>query len=480
MFTEGYDNLYSIQSMSLHSPHSQALSSTHAAIQHRMPPPPASHLGLGHSQPPQHYHQPHILPQPSTPTPSDISSIHATPRNAISVAGFSDKSIPCSSHTAFLEPGQILKPESWNAYKVLPAVGQGGVGSIPGTMETTDNVPGSATSHNNGSLNSLSPFSFPDFSPGGSNLTSPRHSARLAKKRARSTSTLSSEGLDLLSMIRSSPTALLLCGSHGSSSGNGSPHFNQGVGSFGHVSARSSGDSSHLAPHFRVTSKDISQMAGGSCDYHPMDSDKMLQGGTMVGSNQMLIQQNLEQLLGLDQLLQTSNLDNKPSPGETYSQVPAVTLTSTVPSETANIDSMLPPPPPYSEAVGQHSNSSQAVPTAPTQYTSLSQLSPTTTNNNNGGIKTELKPSEVVEEEAETQCLHMCKWMDCNQVFEEKDELVRHIERQHIDQRRGEDFTCYWQGCSRKYKPFNARYKLLIHMRVHSGEKPNKCTVSAI
>lgn len=85
------------------------------------------------------------------------------------------------------------------------------------------------------------------------------------------------------------------------------------------------------------------------------------------------------------------------------------------------------------------------------------------------------------KESSEENTVFPCKWVNCEgSIFSEQDDLVRHIEKVHIDQRKADDlYICYWKDCSRQRRAFNARYKLVIHMRVHSGEKPNKCTVSS-
>ena len=73
-----------------------------------------------------------------------------------------------------------------------------------------------------------------------------------------------------------------------------------------------------------------------------------------------------------------------------------------------------------------------------------------------------------------------CLWAGCSLQYDMQTALVKHIEKVHVDSRGCDEYTCYWADCPRQQKPFNARYKLMIHMRVHSGEKPNLCTVRVV
>ncbi|XP_059147341.1 zinc finger protein GLI4-like [Physella acuta] len=71
-----------------------------------------------------------------------------------------------------------------------------------------------------------------------------------------------------------------------------------------------------------------------------------------------------------------------------------------------------------------------------------------------------------------------CRWKTCGQSFPTQKTLSLHVNDDHVRIERPDlDFQCHWQGCPRKGRGFNARYKMLIHIRTHTNEKPHECYV---
>ncbi|XP_061882021.1 zinc finger protein GLIS2-like [Entelurus aequoreus] len=68
-----------------------------------------------------------------------------------------------------------------------------------------------------------------------------------------------------------------------------------------------------------------------------------------------------------------------------------------------------------------------------------------------------------------------CRWMKCHLLFESLQDLVDHINDSHVKPEKDSGYCCKWEGCARNGRGFNARYKMLIHIRTHTNEKPHHC-----
>ncbi|XP_041433624.1 zinc finger protein GLIS2 isoform X1 [Xenopus laevis] len=69
----------------------------------------------------------------------------------------------------------------------------------------------------------------------------------------------------------------------------------------------------------------------------------------------------------------------------------------------------------------------------------------------------------------------VCQWAKCNRLFELLQELVDHVNDFHVKPEKDAGYCCHWEGCARRGRGFNARYKMLIHIRTHTNERPHCC-----
>ncbi|KAM8858129.1 zinc finger protein GLI2a [Synchiropus picturatus] len=265
-----------------------------------------------------------------------------------------------------------------------------------------------------------------------SRFSSPRMTPRLSRKRALSISPLSDASIDLQTMIRTSPSSLVAYINNSRSSSAASS-------SYGHLSVGG------ISPSFSFP--------------HPINP---------VAYQQLLSQQRGLSALGhTPPLVQPAAAAAAPFCARQHASAMAPSLSSSEANQNAGGD------PAVSSTVNPLTTKRTKV---KTEADGPLPISPTCQDHGGGmlDLSDDLDKDEC-KQEPEAVYETDCHWEGCGKEFDTQEQLVHHINNDHIHGEKKE-FVCRWDECSREQKPFKAQYMLVVHMRRHTGEKPHKCT----
>ncbi|XP_037946752.1 transcriptional activator cubitus interruptus-like [Teleopsis dalmanni] len=316
-------------------------------------------------------------------------------------------------------------------------------------------------------VNSLSSTEFHFSIDGTARLNNSRNGSlrtSISRKRALSSSPYS-DSFDINSMIRFSPNSLATIM-------NGSRTGSVASGSYGHLSAGAiSPIHSTMAPHLQQLQAHLLRASAGFFPSHQL-----------LGTNMFQTDNNIRPLQTANVTVAAFNETecNKGTNGANsnvaskqqmnFDESPTSKSKNEQPSSTSNKVTQV-----EADSASAVNNSRHRCTKALNSSLATNYIQCNTTTTTSPTDECHTADTTDIKDEPGDFIETNCHWRECDIEFSTQEELVRHINNEHI-QTNKKAFVCGWNECSRGEKPFKAQYMLVVHMRRHTGEKPHKCT----